>query len=96
MGEIEVIHQRDDLLAEVTHRISPHVDRLIGLAVAKEIHGDRTVARICKRPRERRVHLLGEHQSVDKNHCTLGPWIAMLGVGEPVSCVRESWHGVRI
>ena len=65
--ELEVIHQRDDLVGEEAHRVAPHVARALGFAVAEEVDGDDAVAERGEVARERAVHLLGEQQPVDQD-----------------------------
>ena len=40
----QVVHQRDDLLAEEAHRVAPHVARAVRFAVAEQVDRDHAVA----------------------------------------------------
>ena len=63
--ELEVVEQRDDLLAEHRHGVVPHVLRPVGAAVAEQIERDDAVAALGEGARQGLVHPLREEQAVE-------------------------------
>ena len=65
--DLQMVHQRDHLLAEEAHRVAPHVARAVGFAVAEQVDRDHAVAARREVFGQRPVHLLGEQQPVDED-----------------------------
>ena len=65
--DLEVVEQRDHLLAEEAHRVAPQVERALGLPVAEQVERDHAVAALRERPRQRLVHALAEQEPVQEH-----------------------------
>ena len=83
----EVVHQRDELLAEEVHRVAPHVAWAVRFAVAEQVDGDHAVAARGERFGQRAVHLLGEQQPVDEDQ--RAPGGARAPGGPPAPAARR-------
>ena len=62
--ELEVVHERLELLAELAHRVARELTRAIGGAVTEQVDGDHAVAERGEVFGERPVHRLAEEHAV--------------------------------
>ena len=88
--ELEVVEQRDHLLAEVRHRVAPHVARAVRRAVAEQVERDDAVAAVGERLRQRLVHARPEQQPVQQDHRSRTAPVRP--VREALSLVPEARH----
>jgi hypothetical protein len=71
---LQVIHQRDQLIAVETHRVAPHVARPVRFTMSEQIDSDHAVAARRQIFGEALVHRLREQQPVHEDQCSLaGP-----------------------
>jgi hypothetical protein len=91
--DLQVIEQRDDLLAEEGHRVDAHVVRALRAPVPQQVDRDDSVAALGQGARQRRLHRLRQQQAVHEHDHARA--LAVLGVHEtpPLVAERSGPHG---